>query len=114
MIKHYKNIAGAKIDVTMFGVGRIEVPADAACVPLESGVVDVLNKMSFPSVILEEVEVTYTAVDNPIVTSDTLDDIEEINPVDIYTKAELVAMCEEKGISHTAKDTKTDLYARLF
>ena len=141
MLKHYKNLTGTKIDVTLFGVGRVEVSADAACVPLEKSVADVLNKMAFPNVVVEEVEVTYTAVDNPVkdaatfvpeVSAEPVDgaenveiDIEEledigdglegdVNPVDAYTKAELVVMCEERGITVVARDTKADLYAKLF
>lgn len=163
MFNHYKNLSGSKIDVTLFGTGRVEIPADAACVPLKKNVADVINKMAFPNVVLEEVQVTYTAVDNPIVKEDEngmplksyeegmteksfvpevssehvpgeenvtaeleeiaeLDEIEDladgmegdVNPVDAYTKAELVAMCEERGIAVAARDTKADLYAKLF
>jgi hypothetical protein len=154
MLKHYKNLTGKQIDVTLFGVGRVVVPADAGCVPIKKNVADVINKMAFPNVILEEVEVTYTAVENPVVKEDEngmpfkeeyvpavaseqtpdavnveaveeLDELEEIadledglegevNPVDAYTKAELIAMCEERGISVSARDTKADLYGKLF
>jgi hypothetical protein len=146
MLKHYKNLSGVKLDVTLYGVGRVEIPADAACIPLESSTAAVLNKAAFPNVVLEEVEVTYTAVDNPVIKTEDvpmvmseptpeaenvldvvenndelveIEDLEDgiegaVNPIDAYTKAELVALCEERGIAVVARDTKADLYAKLF
>lgn len=68
MANFYKNISGHTINVPLFGVGVVHVPADAACIELEKHLADAINDMARPNVILEEVFPTITVETAPIVT----------------------------------------------
>ena len=66
MNKYYKNTTGHQISMALFGVGEISIPANAACVELDPGVVHAINQMVSPSVVLEEVTPKITAEEDVI------------------------------------------------
>lgn len=53
-MKLYKNLTKNHIKVNLFGVGVVEVPANAQAVELEETVAQAINDMTYPNVILEE------------------------------------------------------------
>lgn len=67
MAKYYKNLCNHQINVNLFGVGDVVIPANAKCVELEANVADVLNKMAYPEKVVEEVTPTFTVDDTPVV-----------------------------------------------
>jgi len=55
MIKYYKNVKKIEISLSMYEVGEVKIPADAVCMELDEAVAGVINKMSYPDILLEEV-----------------------------------------------------------
>lgn len=68
MNKFYKSNCDSQIKVPLFGIGEVVIPANAKCIELAPGVADVINKMVYPTVVLEEVTPTFTVDNTPIVT----------------------------------------------
>lgn len=84
MAHYYKNLVGREISMTLFGVGKVKIPANAASVELEPRVANAINRMIYPSKALEEVIVT---PNNPIVDAieepaDVVEDVVE-EPADV-------------------------------
>lgn len=65
---YYKNISGNYINVKLFGIAPVIVPAEAACVEIDDAAADAVNGLVFPNRVLERVYPTIVAPeDAPIV-----------------------------------------------
>jgi len=56
MTKYYKNIKGKDINLILYGLGEVKIPANAKCMELDEAVVNAINNMAYPDTILEQVE----------------------------------------------------------
>lgn len=54
MIKYYKNVCETTLNLNLYGIGKVHIPADAKCIPLEAHVAEAVMGMT-PLKILEEV-----------------------------------------------------------
>lgn len=72
--KFYKNLTGRVISTSLYGVGDVKIPADAACVELDENVADAINGMTYIK-ILEETEPQLK--ESPIAVVEDLGTLEE-------------------------------------
>lgn len=123
-MKYYKNLVKHVIDLNLFGVGQVHIPADAACIELDENVADAINKSVFPNVVLEEVKPNISVDNMPIVKAKEVEEVdvfsngeaveqEVTHLMDMYTKRELQSKCDEKGIKYSSIDSKTVLWGYL-
>lgn len=98
MKKYYKNLTGKLLRFKMNGK-IVEVPGKAKSIELEESVAKIMQGRT-PVKILEEVE----KEENPVVKEKDLNDL---------LKRELQALCDDKDIEYTTKDTKEDLIKKL-
>ena len=54
----YKNTTGHQISATFYGVGKVTIEANAKAIELEPYIAEAFNNLTFPTVVLEEVEPT--------------------------------------------------------
>lgn len=66
MNKYYKNLTDRQIDIKLFGVGNVSVPANAGCVELAQSTAEVINKRAYPAVVLAEITPKITAEEDVI------------------------------------------------
>lgn len=118
MATYFKNISGNTINVEIFGVGKLHIPAEAQSVEIEPSVADAINEMVKPNKALEMVSASKS---NPVVLSAPVDGTVNEPSVDMdkklppaidyasLTNKQLKALCEVDGILVHRNANKAEL-----